>query len=155
MNMFFDRLYNLYVTTNKLKFIPLMILLLSMLLYSCGNSSGDRNIQAIRDLAARHVSDLKASQILEEYLLSVDNDTVALCYTLVMPKQSLERLIKEETYPTPGGLEKIQQSLVNRYVYGMEYVDSCVNDKKDDKDWLINNSVNEPVNPIWEQIAHE
>lgn len=153
--MFFDRLYNLYVTTNKLKFIPLMILLLSMLLYSCGNSSGDRNIQAIRDLAARHVSDLKASQILEEYLLSVDNDTVALCYTLVMPKQSLERLIKEETYPTPGGLEKIQQSLVNRYVYGMEYVDSCVNDKKDDKDWLINNSVNEPVNPIWEQIAHE
>ena len=140
--MFFDRLYNLYVTTNKLKFIPLMILLLSMLLYSCGNSSGDRNIQAIRDLAARHVSDLKASQILEEYLLSVDNDTVALCYTLVMPKQSLERLIKEETYPTPGGLEKIQQSLVNRYVYGMEYVDSCVNDKKDDKDWLINNSVN-------------
>ena len=37
----------------------------------------------------------------------------------------------------------------------MEYVDSCVNDKKDDKDWLINNSVNEPVNPIWEQIAHE
>ncbi len=155
MNMFFDRLYNLFVTTNKLKFIPLMILLLSMLLYSCGNSSGDRNIQAIRDLAARHVSDLKASQILEEYLLSVDNDTVALCYTLVMPKQSLERLIKEETYPTPGGLEKIQQSLVNRYVYGMEYVDSCVNDKKDDKDWLINNSVNEPVNPIWEQIAHE
>jgi len=153
--MFFDRLYNLFVTTNKLKFIPLMILLLSMLLYSCGNSSGDRNIQAIRDLAARHVSDLKASQILEEYLLSVDNDTVALCYTLVMPKQSLERLIKEETYPTPGGLEKIQQSLVNRYVYGMEYVDSCVNDKKDDKDWLINNSVNEPVNPIWEQIAHE
>lgn len=155
MKMFFNRLYNLFVATIKSKINPLVILLLSAIFYSCGNSSGDRNVQAIRDLAARHVSDLKASQILEEYLLSVDNDTVALCYTLVMPKQSLERLIKEETYPTSGGLEKIQQSLVNRYVYGMVYVDSCVNDKKDDKDWLINNSVNEPVNPIWEQIAHE
>ena len=94
-------------------------------------------------------------RLLKEYILSIDNDTNGVCYALVMPKQTLNRLMNGETYPTLGGLEKIQQSLVKRYVYGREYVDSCIQDKFDDKDWLINNTVNEPVNPIWEQIAHE
>lgn len=125
------------------------------IMMSCGSKSKERNIAAITKLAEIHVSELDAPQLLQEYILSLDNDTVGVCYTLVMPKQTLMRLMKRETYPTQGGLEKIQQSLVKRYVYGIEYADSCIKDGYKDKDWLINNTVNEPVNPIWEQIAHE
>jgi hypothetical protein len=132
------------------------ILFFAILLTACGgNKETQRDFYAIKQLAERHVSELKASQLLREYLLSIDNDTNGVCYALVMPKQTLIRLMKEETYPTPGGLEKIRQSLVNRYSLGIEYVDSCINDKVDDKDWLINNTINEPVNPIWEQLAYE
>ena len=122
---------------------------------SCGDTEKSRDTKDIKALAEKHVSEIKVQQLLQEYILSIDNDTNGVCYALVMPKQTLNRLMNGETYPTPGGLEKIQQSLVKRYVYGREYVDSCIQDKFDDKDWLINNTVNEPVNPIWEQIAHE
>ena len=129
-------------------------LFIAILLTACGGKK-ERDSFAIKQLAERHVSELKAPQLLREYLLSIDNDTIGLCYALVMPKPTLVRLMNEETYPTPGGLEKIRQSLVNRYSFGKEYVDSCMNDKVDDKDWLINNTINEPVNPIWEQLAYE
>lgn len=132
----------------------LFIFIFLFFLVSCGGNT-QRDTYAIQQLAERHVSDLKAPQLLREYLLSIDNDTNGVCYALVMPKQTLVRLMEEDTYPTPGGLEKIRQSLVKRYSLGKEYVDSCINDKIDDKDWLINNSVNEPVNPIWEQLVYE
>ena len=132
----------------------LFILIFLFLLVSCSGNK-QRDTYAIQQLAERHVSELKAPQLLREYILSIDNDTNGVCYALVMPKQTLVRLMEEDTYPTPGGLEKIRQSLVKRYTLGKEYVDSCINDKIDDKDWLINNSVNEPVNPIWEQLVYE
>lgn len=59
---------------------------------------------------------------------------------------------EKETYATPGGIQKVRETLVKRYIYGQNYIDSCINDKKEDKDWLINNTFNEPINPIWEQI---
>lgn len=132
----------------------LFILIFLFLLVSCSGNK-QRDTYAIQQLAERHVSELKAPQLLREYILSIDNDTNGVCYALVMPKQTLVRLMEEDTYPTPGGLEKIRQSLVKRYTLGKEYVDSCIDDKIDDKDWLINNSVNEPVNPIWEQLVYE
>ena len=132
----------------------LFILIFLFLLVSCSGNK-QRYTYAIQQLAERHVSELKAPQLLREYILSIDNDTNGVCYALVMPKQTLVRLMEEDTYPTPGGLEKIRQSLIKRYTLGKEYVDSCINDKIDDKDWLINNSVNEPVNPIWEQLVYE
>ena len=125
-----------------------------LLLASC-NSEKTRDVKGIKALAESHVKELDAPQLLQEFILSIDNDTVGACYSMVMPKQTLMRLMQRETYPTPGGLEKIRENLVKRYVYGIEYVDSCINDKKEDKDWLINNTVNEPVNPIWEQIIKE
>ena len=134
--------------------IRFYIFALAFLLVSCGQNR-QRDIHAIQELAERHVSELNAPQLLREYILSIDNDTNGVCYALVMPKQTLVRLIEEDTYPTPGGLEKMRQSLVKRYSLGREYVDSCINDKIDDKDWLINNTVNEPVNPIWEQLVYE
>ena len=120
-------------------------------LTSCNNQS-KRDINAIKALAENHVQELEISQLLEEFILSLDNDTTGVCYTLVMPKQSLLRLMKKETYATPGGIQKVRETLVKRYIYGQNYIDSCNNDKKEDKDWLINNTFNEPINPIWEQI---
>lgn len=140
----------------KIKTVIACLLTVSIcLLMSCSSKNEQQDRNAIEALAQKHVAGLEVTQLLEELLLSVDNDTISVCYSLVMPKQSLLRLMNKETYPTEGGLEKIQQCLVNRYSRGIEYIDSCVNDKKDDKDWLINNTINEPVNPIWEQIAHE
>lgn len=118
---------------------------------SCHNGN-QRDENAIKALAEKHVEELEIPQLLEEFILSLDNDTVGVCYALVMPKPTLLRLMKQETYATPGGIQKVREILVKRYTYGLEYIDSCINDKKEDKDWLINNTVNEPVNPIWEQI---
>lgn len=139
----------------KNKCVLLLLTAVIVMFSSCVEQEGNQDRSAIKALAEKHATEVETPQLLQELLLSVDNDTIAVCYALVMPKQTLVRLMQKETYPTKGGYEKIQQCLVNRYVRGMEYVDSCVNDKKDDKDWLINNTVNEPVNPIWEQIAHE
>lgn len=116
----------------KIKF-GFLLISISMIM-SCGNSESDRDIAAITALAEKHVSELCAPQLLQEYILSLDNDTVGVCYALVMPKQTLIRLMKEETYPTPGGLEKIQKSLVKRYALGKEYADSCIQDSYDEKD---------------------
>lgn len=33
-----------------------------------------------------------------------------------------------------------------------EYMDSLNQKDESKKDWLIHNSINEPINPIWEQI---
>lgn len=132
-------------------------LFVAILLVSCGASNSEklRDVDAIKRTSIEHAAELKAPQLLREFLLSIDNDTTGVCYALVMPKQTLLRLLREETYPTQGGLEKIREGLVNRYVYGRQYVDSCINDKKEDKDWLIKNTINEPINPIWEQLLHE
>ena len=129
----------------------------AFIMCSCGSNSSkkERDIDAIRSVSSEHVNELMAPQLLREFLLSLDNDTTGICYALVMLKQTLLRLLREETYPTQGGLEKIREGLVNRYVYGKQYIDSCINDKIENKDWLINNTINEHINPIWEQLIHE
>lgn len=120
-------------------------------LVACTNKS-ERDVNAIKALAEKHLQELEIHQLLEEFILSLDNDTNGVCYALVMPKQTLLRLMKQETFATPGGIQKVREILVRRYTCGVEYVDSCINDKRKDKDWLINNTVNEPINPIWEQL---
>lgn len=142
----------------KMKQINFLIVIFCCLLGTCMMSCKDkkeRDVYSIKVLAEHHVQELEINQLLEEFILSLDNDTIGVCYSLVMPKQTLLRLIKKETYATPGGINKVREILVKRYTLGLEYVDSCINDKKDDKDWLINNTVNEPINPIWEQIINE
>lgn len=128
--------------------------LISACVLSCNNKS-ERDVNAVKDLAEKHVQELEIHQLLEEFILSLDNDTTGACYALVMPKQTLLRLMKQETHATQGGIQKVRDILVRRYAYGLEYIDSCINDKKNDKDWLINNTVNEPINPIWEQLIKE
>ena len=72
---------------------------------SCGDTEKSRDTKAIKALAEKHVSEIKVQQLLQEYILSIDNDTNGVCYALVMPKQTLNRLMNGETYPTLGGLE--------------------------------------------------
>lgn len=121
---------------------------------ACKNER-ERDVDAINALAEKHLQELEMHQLLEEFILSLDNDTNGVCYALVMPKQTLLRLMRQETFATPGGIQKVREILVKRYTCGVEYIDSCINDKKKDKDWLINNTINEPINPIWEQLIKE
>ena len=127
------------------------------LLQSCGDGmvESQDSQKAIRELAEKHVRELKAPQLLEEFLLSVNNDTAAVCYTIGLPRPVFERLMNEETYPTPGGLDKMRHHLVLRYVLGTHYTDSCKEETDNGRDRLMDNSANEPIDGIWENIVYE
>lgn len=79
-------------------------------LTSCNNQS-KRDINAIKALAENHVQELEISQLLEEFILSLDNDTTGVCYTLVMPKQSLLRLMKKRLMQLPVEYKRLEKLL--------------------------------------------
>lgn len=121
--------------------------------FSCGGSEdGTSNQKGLRKLAKRFYSELTFKQRLDALLLLADNDTAKICYALVMPKQTFERLSKEETFPTSLAITKTQNLYVNSVMSHCEYLDSLCKKDEEKKDWLIHNSINEPINPIWEQI---
>lgn len=91
-------------------------------------------------------------QRLDALLLLADNDTSKVCYALVMPKQTFARLSNEETFPTSLATAKTMDLYVKSVMTHCEYLDSLSKKDGDEKDWLIHNSINEPINPIWEQI---
>lgn len=122
------------------------------MLSSCSTSEKNNN-EELKALAEMHVAEMKVRPLIDEFLLSVGNDTCKVCFALVLPKQALIRLTRGETFPTQGGLNKIREILVRRYTDGMEYIDSCAMDKASDKDWLIQNSSNEAILPLWEQLV--
>lgn len=115
----------------------------------------NKNDFPLQSIAEQQAADLNIKQLINGLLLYANNDSTLVCYALVMPKQTLIRLVKQETYPKPFTMEKVRESFVKAAVNGIAYLDSCAADKKDSKDWLIKNSVNEPINPIWEQITEE
>lgn len=132
-----------------------LVLLFSVFIGGSCNSPKERNQQEIKSIAEKYASNLDITQLMNALLLQVNNDTNKICYALVMPKQTLIRLTQKRTFPKAFTLDKTRELFVNTNVYGTAYMDSCAKDKEDKKDWLINNSVNEPINPIWEQITKE
>ena len=133
--------------------IVLAILTISFIGISC--TSQKKEQLEIKNIAEKYASDLNITQLIDALLLQANNDTNKICYALVMPKQTLIRLAKQETHPKTFTLYKARELFVNANVHGTTFMDSCANNKKDKKDWLINNSINEPINPIWEQITKE
>ncbi|MBO8461994.1 MAG: hypothetical protein IAA85_04720 [Firmicutes bacterium] len=129
------------------------LLLLIFTCISCNRSNKEK--YEIKNIAEKHASTLDITQLIDALLLYTNNDTNKICYALVMPKQTLIRLTQQQTYPKDFTLEKTRELFVNINIYGSAFLDSCVNDKEDKKNWLINNSINEPINPIWEQITKE
>lgn len=120
---------------------------------SCGHDDKNKNNKAnLQNLSTKFFSELSFRQRLDALLILSSNDTTKVCYALVMPKQTLIRLSKEETYPTSLAIEKTQEVYVKSIMTNCEYMDSLSQNDELKKDWLIRNSINEPINPIWEQI---
>lgn len=133
----------------ELFIIPLFICL------SCSSGEKEEDAMAIRNISERLTSDLNVRQLIDLNLLQAKNDTVKLCYALVMPKQTLVRLAKGKTYPKEHTLKELREFYVNSIIEGEDYIQAKYEEQIDDKDWLINNSINEPINAIWEQITEE
>lgn len=126
---------------------------LAVFLASCGNDDkAQSNMVNLQKLAVRHYSGLTFQQRLDALLLLAQNDTTKVCYALVMPKQTFIRLSREETYPTTMAKSKTKELYVKSVISNCEYLDSLSKNDESQKDWLIHNSINEPINPIWEQI---
>ena len=126
---------------------------LAVFLASCGNDDkAQSNKVSLQKLAVRHYSELTFQQRLDALLLLAQNDTTKVCYALVMPKQTFIRLSREETYPTTMAKNKTKELYVKSVISNCEYLDSLSKNDESQKDWLIHNSINEPINPIWEQI---
>ena len=130
----------------------LLLFLLCLFILSCGNDEKSSNQKGLKKLAYGFYSALTFKQRLDALLLLSDNDTAKVCYALVMPKQTFKRLSKEETYPTSLAKTKTNDLYVNSVMSHGEYLDSLSKNDESKKDWLIHNSINEPINPIWEQI---
>ena len=125
--------------------------MLCLVFLSCGNDDPTPK-QDLQKLAMGFYSNLTFKQRLDALLLLADNDTTKVCYALVMPKQTFIRLSKEETYPTFLAMTKTKELYVKSVMSHCEYLDSLSRNDEAKKDWLIHNSINEPINPIWEQI---
>lgn len=130
-----------------------MFCMCTVALSSCGHNDESKNNKAnLQRLSTNFYSELSFRQRLDALLILSSNDTTKLCYALVMPKQTLIRLSKEETYPTSLAIEKTQEVYVKSIMTNCEYMDSLSQKDESKKDWLVHNSINEPINPIWEQI---
>lgn len=119
---------------------------------SCSEDGTNTNQRALKSLATQFCKELNFRQRLNVLLIIAGNDTAKVCKALVMPRQTLIRLSKEETYPTSMAVKRVEELYVSSVITQMQYMDSLSCQDEDKKDWLMHNSINEPINPIWEQI---
>lgn len=134
----------------KVRYIFVFLTLVMVGCVSKEKSQADKN--TLQKLATSYFIELTFQQRLDALLLLAQNDTTKVCYALVMPKQTFIRLSREETYPTVMAKNKTKELYVKSVISNCEYLDSLSKKDESQKDWLIHNSINEPINPIWEQI---
>lgn len=133
------------------KLFACFIALLAMVC-SCSDDGAVIRRGSLKSLVTQFCQELTFRQRLNALLIIADNDTAKVCKALVMPRQTLLRLSKEETYPTSMAKKKVEVLYVNSVISHLAYMDSLSRQDDDKKDWLMHNSINEPINPIWEQI---
>lgn len=124
-----------------------------LLLCSCGSEDRDREIERLGALATEFCNELTFPQQLRALLIVAHNDTAKVCKALVMSRQTFIRLSKEDTCPTSFAVDKVVELYVNSVMTNAEYMDTMSENDEDQKDWLMHNSINEPVNPVWEQVC--
>lgn len=133
----------------------------------CGCSKDEKNDYShnMKELCENHYNSLSIKQRIDALLILANNDTTKVLYSLSMPKQVLERLCGGKTSPTSHTYNMTADLYVKSLLSNNQYMDSLYEDMKEqieevnkDKDelhkvnWLINNSYNEPIQPVWEQI---
>lgn len=132
-----------------------LLIIFSFVCMACNNKEKSDESAVVRSISEKITNELNVRQLIDLNLLQVKNDTIKVCYALVMPKQTLLRLAKEKTYPTAYALKELRELYTNSILEGDSYFQTKYEEQKDDKDWLINNTINEPINAIWEQITEE
>lgn len=95
--------------------------------------------------------EMNAKQLINSLLLETYNDTDQVCYALLMPKQTLLRLAKEESVPKPFALEKLRNLFIEAHAYGITYLDSCANHGKGRKAFLMNENEKPILSLLWEK----
>ena len=139
------------------------VLLIAFVL--CGCNKNDRDSHNLEQLCKNHYNSLDIKQRIDALLILANNDTTKVLYSLSMPKQVLTRLCSRKTSPTIHTYNMTTDLYVRSILTENHYMDSLYEDMKEqieevnkDKDelhkvnWLLNNSFNEPLQPVWEQI---
>lgn len=89
-------------------------------------------------------------ELLKEYLAFMDNDTIKVCRALVMPKQTLKRLIDGTSTATRYGSTNIRHIFILSHLspcYGKEFI---LSDRKHSDKFLFD-SLSKHLNPLWEK----
>ena len=86
-------------------------------------------------------------ELLKEYLAFLDDDSIRVCKNLVMPKQTLKRLIDGTSTATRYCSTSVRHVLVLSHCYGKEFTLS--NRKICDK--FLFDSLSKHLNPLWEK----
>ena len=144
--------------------------ILFFLFVVCGCHHDDKTYQSqkMEKLCEDYYKSLNIKQRIDALLIVAGNDTTKVLYSLAMPKQVLERLSTGKTNPTPHTFDVTAELFKKAVLSNSQYIDSLYEDMKSqieeankDKDelhkvnWLLNNSFNEPLQPIWEEIKKE
>ncbi len=143
----------------------LLLLLFSSLLLSCQQDEKMTGSTKMEKLCQDYYDSLNIKQRLDALLILTNNDTTKVLYSLAMPKQTFDRLSEGKTNPTSHTINTTTELFVKAILSGNHYIDSLYEDMKEqiekankDKDdlhkvnWLLNNSFNDPLQPIWEEI---
>lgn len=149
----------------------ILILFISLFLFIlCGCNHAEKAYQSkqMEKLCENYYNSLNIKQRIDALLIVTGNDTTKVLYSLAMPKQVFERLSTGKTNPTPHTYDVTTELFKKAILSNNQYIDSLYEDMKSqieeankDKDelhkvnWLLNNSYNEPLQPVWEEIIKE
>ena len=121
-------------------------------LVSCNNKE-NINTVIVSKIAIKQAESMNIVQLIDGLLIIAENDTTMVCKSLVMPKPTLIRIASEQTFPNDFAERKVRELYVQSIVSGKKILEKLNDENSSDKDWLIDNSINEPLNAIWEQIV--
>ena len=153
--------WTIYRDVLRIAYVFFVVLIL------CGCSKDEKKDEShnMKELCENHYNSLSIKQRIDALLILADNDTTKVLYSLSMPKQVLERLCSGKTSPTSHTYNMTADLYVRTLLSNNQYMDSLYEDMKEqieevnkDKDelhkvnWLLNNSFNEPLQPVWEEI---
>lgn len=94
------------------------------------------------------VSTFSDQELLKEYLAFLDDDSIRVCKNLVMPKQTLKRLIDGTSTATRYCSTSVRHVLVLSHCYGKEFT---LSDRRYCENFLFDSLSNKHLNLLWEK----
>lgn len=130
-----------------------VLLFISIALYVYGSKKKLKEEEKLKleEIAEKQAKGMKMEQLIDALLLMARNDTNAVSYALVIPKATLVRLARKESKPTSYALEKFRKLFIYTNAYGIDFLYSCADYKKDKKEGLLNGEQQLLINELWEE----